>query len=152
SQTIDEVREIAYNLRPYQIDRIGLTKALESMLKNIARSTEIDLSFEIDRIDDLFTKETDINLYRIVQECVNNLIKHSGASKAKVIIKRDDRSLNAVIQDDGKGFVPESLVSANSTRSGFGLMGIAERTKMLGGRHEIRSVPGRGTIVSVTID
>lgn len=72
SQTIDEVRRIAYNLRPYQIDEIGLTRALEGMLKRLAATTEIRLTWQFDNIDNTFTAENEINLFRIVQDCADN--------------------------------------------------------------------------------
>lgn len=152
SQALEEVREIAYNLRPYQIDRLGLTEALKTMLKKVADSTAIALFVEIDEIDKLFSKESEINFFRIVQECINNIIKHSQADRAKVLIKRDKGRLSLMVEDNGKGFVPVPLAATNAAKGGFGLMGIAERAKMLGGGYEIRSTPGKGTTILVTID
>ncbi|MFZ0593443.1 MAG: two-component regulator propeller domain-containing protein, partial [Bryobacteraceae bacterium] len=73
SQALSQVREIAYNLRPYQLDRIGLTKAVEAVVRKASAATGIAFESEIDRIDDVFPKEWEINFYRIVQESVNNV-------------------------------------------------------------------------------
>jgi signal transduction histidine kinase len=73
SQAIDEVREIAYNLRPYQIDRLGLTRAIESMIKKIAVSSGIHFTTDVAQLKGVFSKDAEISLYRIVQECLNNM-------------------------------------------------------------------------------
>lgn len=88
SQAIGEVKAISYNLRPYQLDRIGLTKAIEAVGRSAQTASEIDFTAEIDNIDDYFQKDNEINFYRIVQECVNNIIKHSQAVEAKVMIEK----------------------------------------------------------------
>jgi ligand-binding sensor domain-containing protein/signal transduction histidine kinase len=104
SLAIDEVKEISYNLRPHLLDRLGLTKALESMIRKVAGLSGLDIRFEIDGIDDAFSKETEINLYRIVQEGLNNIVKHAEATEAQVIIKRLGRIAHVTIGDNGKGF------------------------------------------------
>jgi signal transduction histidine kinase/ligand-binding sensor domain-containing protein len=147
SQTIEEVRRIAYNLRPYQIDEIGLTRAIEGMLKRLAAAGKISLDSEIDNIDDCFAPDNEINLFRIVQECMNNIIKHSGASRAKVSIKREPYRISLKIEDNGKGFASENL---NGTR-GLGLTGIEERARMLNGTAVIQSETGKGTVIQINI-
>src|SRR5262249_25103103 len=94
----------------------------------------------------------EINLYRIIQESVNNILKHSGATEANIEMKRVEQGLAVTIRDNGKGFVadPESIGGAPHT--GLGLMGIAERARMLGGKYSIQSTPGAGTTVRVEID
>ncbi len=150
SQAIDEVKEISYNLRPYLLDRIGLTKALEAMINKVADSSGLELRFEIGEIDEVFSKEAEINLYRIVQESLNNIVKHAEATEAQVIIKRHDQAVQVIVGDNGKGFAPEALEVKDgnaSARRGFGLIGIAERARMLGGDLTVQSAPNRGTIV-----
>lgn len=149
---IDEVRDIAYNLRPYQLDRLGLTKALESLLKKAAVSNGIRLTYELDPIDDTFAKESEINLYRIIQESVGNVLKHSQATQAKVAIKKGRREIDITVQDNGKGFDPEALTTREPGQGGFGLIGISERARMLGGRFAIESAAGRGTILTIKLD
>lgn len=152
SQTIDEVREIAHNLRPFQLDRLGLTKALNSIIRKLESSSEIEFTAEIEPVDDLFTKEAEINLYRVVQECLNNVVRHSGATRAKLTVKRDWRGIVVTISDNGRGFDSAAHLASTTHRTGgFGLTGISERARMLGGKEMIHSIPGEGTTVTIKI-
>ncbi|MFL6228903.1 MAG: sensor histidine kinase, partial [Pyrinomonadaceae bacterium] len=151
SQTLEEVREIAYGLHPYQMDRLGLTKAIQAMLRKVAAASEIEFTTEIDRIDGLFPKDSEINIYRVIQEGVNNVIKHSRARHARVVIKRDVHGVQIVVWDDGQGFSHEAVASASSPGQGFGLTGISERTRMLGGTRSVRSAPGKGTTLTINL-
>jgi signal transduction histidine kinase/ligand-binding sensor domain-containing protein len=150
SAAIDEVREIAYNLRPFHLDELGLTKAVESMLDRVSKVSTIDFSWETDSVDGFFPRDAEINFYRIVQECVNNIVKHSGAARARVMIERDADGLRLVVEDDGRGFDTVSIASKRASQSGFGLAGINERVRILGGRLSINSTPGEGTSVKLT--
>ena len=88
-----------------------------------------------------------INLYRIIQESVNNIVKHSGATEAAVAVKKNSHSLQITIHDNGKGF---NLAEVEGRR-GFGLIGISERARILGAKHRIHSVPGQGTTVGIKL-
>jgi signal transduction histidine kinase len=147
---IDECREIAYNLRPYQISRFGLTKTLYGIFMRINEVTAIQAAAEIEQVDDVFVDEEQINVYRIVQECVNNIIKHSGAAHASLHVERSDAQIALSIEDDGRGFVPLSA-ERDGRKGGFGLIGIAERVRLLGGRLDINSGDGTGTRISISI-
>jgi signal transduction histidine kinase/ligand-binding sensor domain-containing protein len=147
-QAIEEVRTIAHNLRPYQLDRLGLTTALQATIRRVSESSTISFSVDIDSVDGLFSAEGEINLYRIVQESVNNIIKHSRATEATVSIKRDDATINIVVKDNGVGFVVEPGLRNGG---GMGLTGISERVRIMGGRLATESAPGKGTTVTVQI-
>jgi signal transduction histidine kinase len=149
SRAIQETREITYNLRPYQIDRLGLKKSLESIIHRAARTTTISFTSDIDPIDHLIPQEMEIHVYRIIQEIVNNIIKHAQATEGKVIIKRWYDRLNIDVEDNGIGF-DVSLQNSRNTR-GIGLHGIAERTHLIGGIFRIESTPGKGTRILITI-
>jgi len=150
SHALEEVRSIARNLRPHQLDRLGLTQAIKSIVNNVSNSSAISFGSEIDPIDGLFSPEAEINLYRIVQEGVNNIVKHSGATEALVAIRREEQALQLIIQDNGSGFNSESAPDANG--GGFGLTGISERARMVGGRASFHSAAGKGTTISVRLD
>lgn len=150
TQAIEEVRHITYNLRPYHLNCLGLTQALEAMIETVAASTVIKFETKIALLDDTFPKDSEVIFYRIVQECVNNIIKHSRASEAKIEIFRNERDILIEISDNGEGF--ESKAAAMQTTGGFGLVGMAKRVRMLGGTQTIESSPDRGTIVTVKID
>lgn len=144
-QSLSEVREIAYNLRPFLIDRSGLTSAIETLVRKSA-PPDLHITAELDNIDNLLAPEMEINLYRIVQECLNNMIKHAGATAASVIVKRPGDGIEITVSDNGKGFDTAAIRFGNSTGgSGFGLVGITERAKILGAVPVIESAPGKGT-------
>lgn len=152
SQALEEVRRISHNLRPSQLDELGLKDALEAMIETVANSSEIVFSVEIDPIDDgALSKEAEMNLYRIAQECISNILKHSDATEAEVKLKRDGSRLKLVIKDNGKGFIAGSGEPSEPPRHSFGLAGISERARMLGGKEVINSVPGLGTTITVTL-
>lgn len=150
SQAIAEVKEIFHNLRPYQLDRIGLTKAIEAIVRTARSASEIVFTAEIDDIDDVFPKHLEINFYRVVQEGVNNILKHSQATEAGVTIKRDPNGLGMTIRDNGKGFTP-GAANHDLSRGGFGLIGVTEHAQLVGGKLTVRSAPGQGTIISIKI-
>ncbi|MEW6160118.1 MAG: two-component regulator propeller domain-containing protein [Verrucomicrobiota bacterium] len=150
SQTLDEVREISHNLRPYQLDRLGLTKALHALVTKVAHSTHLNIKTDIDPIDRLLPAEFEINLYRVVQESLNNLVKHSQAKSARLSIRRSKTKLWLTIEDDGRGF-DSSEAHASRQDAGFGLSGTAERIRILRGRISYDSAPGRGTRVIIEI-
>ena len=77
TDALSEVRVIAYNLRPLHLERLGLTSTIEEMIEEIEEVSEIKINCDIEPIDNLFTPENEINFYRIVQECLNNIVKHS---------------------------------------------------------------------------
>ena len=85
--------------------------------------------------------------YRVIQECLNNVIKHAQATTVEISIVQNEMQVTARIQDNGRGFV----AMPESRSSGFGLIGLAERVRMLGGAHSIESEAGKGTIVTVVI-
>lgn len=145
---LNEVREIAYNLRPHQLDRIGLTSTIEQMVRQVRNSSDIEFITETDNIDGLLSKESEINLYRVVQECVNNVLKHSAATKCWLSIKRTAGGALIICKDNGHGFDPE----ATSRKSGLGLTGVAERIRMLDGRYTMESAVGKGATISITIE
>ena len=148
TEALEQVREIAYYLRPSQLERLGLTSAIEEMLERAEDSTGIRFETELPDLDGIFSPEDEINFYRIVQESINNIIKHSGASLVKVSIKLDENGVEVLINDNGKGFI----VDENSPkRQGFGLRGMAERARILGGVYSVESVPNEGTTVMVRI-
>jgi signal transduction histidine kinase len=147
---IQETREISYNLRPFQLDRLGLTKAIEVVIRTVARSTAIEISSQIDDIDDLFPEDLRINFYRIVQEGLNNVVKHAAATQLEVRIQRNNERTVLTIKDNGRGFAAVGP-TAPSGPGGFGLTGMAERAKLLGGDLQVLSEPGRGTLMTVTL-
>ena len=148
TDALSEVRVIAYNLRPLHLERLGLTSTIEEMIEEIEEISNIKINCDIAPIDNLFTPENEINFYRIVQECLNNIVKHSQAEKASVEISREDRKVFLTVKDNGRGFD----AGGEGERRGLGLNGIGERVKILGGNYSIVSENGNGTTVSVEVE
>lgn len=152
TESLFEVREIAHNLRPFQIDRLGLTKAIEALIRKTG-TPELTVSTELDEVDGIFSPEMEINLYRILQESLNNIIKHAAASEANVKIIRSGKTIEITIQDNGKGFDAASTrLGESQNGSGFGLFGITERARILGCVPVIESVSGKGTKIYLKME
>ena len=149
-QSITEVRQISHDLRPYQLDQLGLTRALEALVDGAARNTGFQFTKKLDAVDDVLSPDAATNLYRIVQESLNNILHHARAHHAHVALERDLRELRLLVEDDGRGFTPGEPAPAR-TEGGFGLRNVAERVRILGGVLCINSAPGRGTRVELTI-
>jgi signal transduction histidine kinase/ligand-binding sensor domain-containing protein len=150
SHALTEVRTISHNLRPYQLERLGLTKAIKAILKKASGVTSIAFTAEIDDIDDVLPKDSEISFYRIVQECVNNVVKHSQATAARVTIRGSQGPLLLTVRDNGRGLTGRATGS-DGAQGGFGLIGITERAQLLGGKSSIHSEPGAGTAISIEI-
>ena len=151
SQAIDEVRQIAANLHPYQLDRLGLTKALNAMVRKVSAAAQVDIACTLDNVDGELVPASEINLYRIVQECLNNIVKHAQATEASVNLRRLPQSLHLTINDNGRGFVKTELRNGETKAGGFGLTGLSERALLLHGTLNIQSTPGDGTRITLTL-
>jgi signal transduction histidine kinase len=148
SQTLEEVRTISYDLRPSHLDQLGLRTAIVAMIEKVSASSTIQFTHAVDELDGLLRPGDEITLYRIVQECLNNILKHSGATKVALNLAVQAGELALTIRDNGRGFMPNE---ETHWRAGLGLQGIAERVRILGGTHVIESAPGQGTAVTLRI-
>lgn len=144
SGTLNDVRTISYNLHPHQIERLGITKAIKSILNNASNSTDIEFSESLQNIDNLLSKELEINIFRIIQECINNILKHSIASKASLSLIKDNKTLLISIWDNGKGIPIDR-------KDGIGLSGIRERVKLFKGELLIEKTQPKGTLIVITL-
>lgn len=142
AMAIDEVRAIAYKLRPQELDRLGLSRSIEAMVRRAGESTDVRFDVLVDPIDGAVSEENEIALYRIVQEAVSNVVRHARATRASVHVLVDEGAIRVTVADDGVGF---------DRADGFGLSGMTERARMLGARLEVTSASGRGTTVRVVV-
>ena len=147
SSAIDEVRDIVYNLRPHELGKLGLVQAIKSMVSKISDLSTLRLSTDLDEVDGLLSEEAETSIYRIVQEALNNVVKHAEATEAKVTLKRTGQELLITVTDNGRGIVKPS----NGEKNGFGLVGIAERARLLGGSSVVDSTPGQGTTLKLAL-
>lgn len=158
TDAIDEVKEIAYNLRPFHLDRLGLTAAIDAMLANVAAAHDLHIVQHLDPLDDVFPKDEEINIYRIVQEGLTNVVKHAAATEVTVTIRRDAETVTIAIEDNGRGFAAAGSAAPAAAgtghgggKGGFGLQGMAERARLFGGEPIVQSVPGQGTTIRLTL-
>lgn len=158
---IDEVRDIAYALRPFHLDRLGLTKAIIEMVEKVGETHRLQTTINLTPLDGWWSPEIEINLYRIVQESLNNIVKHAQATACRLSAQQHDQTLTLEIADNGRGFVNAERSARNletngqaklyHPKSGFGLLGMAERVRLLGGQWQIQSTPGAGTTITITL-
>ena len=125
------------------LDDLGLVPALEWLVQNMGQRSGIECKFEIDDPSLALPSAHSTAVFRIVQECVNNVLKHSEAKEATVSAFRDGSALRIVVVDDGRGL--------GAASAGFGMSSIAERVKLLGGQHDVDSESGGGTIHRISI-
>lgn len=144
-----EMKSIIENLRPQRLKELRLTAAIEEWIARSYELSSVTFSRDIDSIDGIFGDEAEVNIYRILQEGINNIVKHSQATDASVNIKRDDHEITFIVEDNGKGFAVEE--SNRTVGGGFGLKLIRERAQMMGSEAVIKSAPGRGTRITVKL-
>ncbi|HSB77585.1 MAG TPA: PAS domain-containing sensor histidine kinase, partial [Candidatus Methylomirabilis sp.] len=145
----EEMRRLSHELRPTVLDDLGLMPALEFLGKGVSKRTGIPISVSGTGKDRL-PSFVEIALYRIVQEGLTNVMKHAQASHMWIEVKRTDQYVRCSLRDDGIGFDVQSVLTRRGER-GIGLVGMQERAEALGGTLQIRSTPGRGTELVVTI-
>ena len=149
TRAIGEVRAVSRALRPGALAQVGLTHSLRWMIEELRTATDIEFVTELDNIDGLLAPEMEISLYRVVQEVLNNVMKHAGATYVTVEAKRSSSGISVTVEDNGCGFDWRRLRSED--RVSFGLTGITERANLLNGRVSLTSAPGMGTRVILTV-
>ena len=140
--TLQDVRQLAVELRPKVLDDFGLVAALERLTQSFGEQTGISVHFQqlLPPPAGRLPPEVETALYRIVQESLTNIVKHARATSVSVVLTRKDDSVSVVVEDDGVGFEP-----GREPDGGIGLAGMRERVALLGGRLAIESRPGAGT-------
>ncbi len=146
-QTVRSVRRISSELRPSLLDDLGLTAAMEWQLHEFNKRSEIKTTFIAPEVEIKLPDMVKTGLFRIFQESLTNVARHANAKKLKVKLAHEESNYILSIEDDGKGFDKEKIADKRT----LGLLGMKERTTMIGGTYEIASVPGKGTKVVVSI-
>jgi len=150
--SLQEVRRIIYNLRPMALDDLGLLPTLERYVVSFKETTGINVTFKYRGIDETTKPVIALTVFRIVQEALNNVLKHSNSKTAGVILEKVDDKLNIIIFDNGVGFNPKSIKMTNSDLSGgFGLFSMKERVALLEGELSITSEEKKGTRLNIQI-
>ena len=144
--TLQEARAAISGLRPPVLDDLGLAGGLASLARSIPQ-----VGIDVDLADTRVPDHIELALYRIAQECLQNVVKHADAKKARLTFAVDNDTARLEIVDDGVGFDTFEHPLGSDEMGGYGLLSMAERAEIVGGRLNIRSRPGAGTAVTATI-
>jgi len=147
NRIIRTVRKIATDLRPGILDELGVVAAIEWMAKDFQNRTGIGCKVAVQGVDKISDTVRATAIFRIVQEALTNVMRHAAASRVDVSMKKKDDSLIVEVRDNGIGIIEGRITGPKS----FGLIGIRERVRLLGGEAVIRGKPGEGTLVRVTL-
>jgi signal transduction histidine kinase len=148
-QAEKHLRQFSHELRPTVLDDLGLVPAIRFLANGISKRTELPI-----RVTSSFNRRLppaiEIGLYRVVQEALTNVTKHSRARNVRIELRKTGERILCTVQDDGLGFDPETVLSRNG-KKGLGLIGIQERLNVLKGTFRIKSQSGRGSKLFITV-
>jgi PAS domain S-box-containing protein len=148
-----EMHSLIRELRPTALDDLGLQTALANYLEEWAERSNVTIDFHSNGLlEQRLDSQIESTIYRIVQEALNNVMKHANAKNVSIIMEKRGNRVLVIIEDDGAGFDAERLLKTPATNRGFGLLGMQERAALVGGSLSIESTPGIGTTVLVHID
>ncbi|MFQ6040207.1 MAG: HAMP domain-containing protein, partial [Candidatus Poribacteria bacterium] len=146
---LDEVHDLALELRPAILDDLGLLTALQRYIEGFAKKFDIPVDYHTVGFDDnRLPPQTEITLYRIVQEALTNVAKHAHPGNVSVLLEHRGQMVLAIVEDDGRGFDVERMMNSDMKEK-LGLYGMQERASLIGGTLTIESQPGMGTTVFV---
>jgi signal transduction histidine kinase len=146
-----QVRSLALELRPTMLQDLGLVPTIRWYVNTLTQRRGMNIQFETYNVDGRFSEDIETALYRIIQEALTNISRHSEASYVHLNLSCRDSSISATIQDNGIGFEVDQILSSASEGKGVGLVAIRERVAVLDGRFDIHSAPGLGTRLSVQL-
>jgi PAS domain S-box-containing protein len=151
-ETIENVRRLSQDLSPFLLEDLGLPMAIRHLLENIRAYAEIEVSsVRLDEVGQLFSPEAQITIYRILQECLTNIIKHAQATQVWLEILKQDGQVSFKVIDNGRGFDVRQARSPQAKDKGIGLAAIGERLRLIRGVLKVRSQKGKGTSITFTI-
>ncbi|MBS4066525.1 MAG: sensor histidine kinase [Chitinophagaceae bacterium] len=145
-EAMQEMKNISYDMMPATLSKLGLTAALQNLFNRISSKNNLQIQYQHFGFKERLDEQTELNIYRIVLECINNTVKHAGAATAAVQLMKHDDYINIVIEDDGNGFDTKS-----PSLTGNGLHNIFTRVQNSRGRIDIDSKPGSGTSIIIDI-
>ena len=147
SELLQQVRQLSLDLHPSVLDDLGLAAALRWVVRTRAGDSDLEVTWEL--VDGLprFTEVTEHTAFRVFQEALSNVLRHSGARKVSVSLTHDGATLELVVSDDGRGFEPDAAYKHAHEGKSLGVLGMRERARLAGGRIAIESNVGKGTHV-----
>ncbi len=151
TKTLAEMRKLTLDLRPSSLDDLGLVAGLRAYLSTVQSDIGLNITFDHAGVGSRLKPDTEIAVFRIIQEAVHNVVKHAGATEVSINLKAADGVLRIEITDNGSGFNVEEVLREKAGKQSLGILGMQERTTLLHGTFAIESVPGTGTRMTVTI-
>ena len=148
---MSEVRRISHNLRPSELDDLGLVPTIRSACEDFRERTGATLDLKFSGVQKRLSPQIDLTLYRIVQEALNNIEKHAKATRVSLSLTRRSGVVTLSISDNGKGFDPRAERPARSRKNGLGLINMRERAGFAGGTFRMEAAPKKGTAILVQI-
>ncbi len=148
AKTLEEVQSISKQLHPVLIEKLGLTRSVRKLVDDLDNSTEIFVDSDIEDVDGLFPIDFQLHIYRIMQEAINNMVKHAETVSARISIEKNEKVVTCSVIDRGKGF---DLVESPEKFQSLGMQTLKERTKILQGKLLIDSTKGKGTAIILNI-
>ena len=148
---IENVRRLSWDLSPSSLEDLGLSAALGYLVDETCRNHNMQSTVVMDEIDHLFPPEIQINIYRIFQESLTNVVKHARASLVSVKVTREDGKVSFMIRDNGRGFNLKQAMSGKVAKRSLGLTAMNERALMAHGSLQISSRRGQGTTIAFSI-
>ncbi|MHB8858145.1 MAG: sensor histidine kinase [Thermoleophilia bacterium] len=149
--TLNEVHTMAVRLRPSVLDDLGLAAALRSYAKEFSENTGIAVDMQLLGMSQRLLPELETVLYRVVQEALTNVARHSEASQCMVTLRRKDNMIKGTIRDNGQGFDSQKVMMSDEKGRGLGLHGMKERIELVGGSLEFDSRPQDGTTIFIEV-
>ena len=143
-----ELRNISHNMMPASLSKLGLVAAINNLLEKISDHSNIRFSLNVYQFEGRLDETTEISIYQILLELINNIVKHSGADKATIEMNKYTSYINLIVEDNGKGFVYDLT---KKEKIGIGLTNIISRVGILKGTIDIDSVQDKGTTVIIDI-
>jgi len=150
-KAIEEVRRVSRGLMPAELEALGLGPALESLCEEFGRDNGMPVELNLEGLPSRLTPETALHLFRICQEALSNAAKHAKATRSVVRFERLPGFLVAVVEDNGKGYSLATHANLEVALQGLGLNNMRQRAAGIGGRFEVRSFPGEGTTIRITL-
>jgi len=147
---LKEIRTVSYLLHPPLLEENGLSGAIRWFIEGLTERSDLKIEFIISKDFGRLPADMEVALFRIVQECLTNIHRHSGSKTATIRISNDAKDVSLEIQDDGKGIPTEKLAGIQTQGSGVGIAGMRERVRSLKGVMNVQS-NSKGTKVSITI-
>jgi two-component system, NarL family, sensor histidine kinase UhpB len=151
NQVLTVMRQLSMDLRPTMLDDVGLVPTLRWYIQSFSKRLNIDSHFQAVEVEGKLPPQIETAFYRIIQEALNNIAKHSEANRAEITLGQKHSILFASVTDNGKGFDLNRVLQPGSPEKGLGLVGMQERVSLLGGKMDIQSKSDFGTCIYVEV-